>query len=236
MNYQAVLFDLDGTLLPMDQDTFTGEYFKQLAAKLAPYGYEAETLYRNLWAGVAAMVLNDGSRLNEVAFWEKFTELYGQQVLDDLPVFDEFYRLDFDNVKVSCGYHPAAKEIIEGLKAAGKTIILATNPLFPPAATEHRIRWAGLDPKDFLFYTTYDNSKHCKPNPAYYTDILEQAGLKPEDCLMVGNDVYEDMVAAGSLEIRGFLLTDCLINKKDFDISIYPQGSFDELKKFLGLE
>ena len=118
----------------------------------------------------------------------------------------------------------------------GKTVILATNPLFPSTATEHRIRWAGLDPKDFLLYTTYDNSRHCKPNPAYYTDILEQAGLKPEDCLMVGNDVAEDMVAAGSLGIRGFLLTDCLINKKNLDISGYPQGSFDELKEFLGLK
>ena len=35
MNYQMVLFDLDGTLLPMDQDEFTKGYFKLLAAKLA---------------------------------------------------------------------------------------------------------------------------------------------------------------------------------------------------------
>ncbi|MGN0509940.1 MAG: hypothetical protein ACI4GE_00095 [Lachnospiraceae bacterium] len=40
MKLTTVLFDLDGTLLPMDNDAFTKGYFKILAAKLAPHGYE----------------------------------------------------------------------------------------------------------------------------------------------------------------------------------------------------
>lgn len=31
----TILFDLDGTLLPMDQDAFTEYYFKLLAGKMA---------------------------------------------------------------------------------------------------------------------------------------------------------------------------------------------------------
>ncbi len=42
MNITTILFDLDGTLLPMDQEAFTTGYFKFLAKKLAPYGYEPE--------------------------------------------------------------------------------------------------------------------------------------------------------------------------------------------------
>ena len=38
MSITTVLFDLDGTLLPMDQDAFTKGYFKLLAKKLLPYG------------------------------------------------------------------------------------------------------------------------------------------------------------------------------------------------------
>lgn len=53
---KAILFDLDGTLLPMDQDEFTKGYFRLLAAKLAPYGYEPKTLIDTIWAGTAAMV------------------------------------------------------------------------------------------------------------------------------------------------------------------------------------
>ena len=44
MGIKVVLFDLDGTLLPMDQDVFVKTYFKGIAAKLAPYGYEPKAL------------------------------------------------------------------------------------------------------------------------------------------------------------------------------------------------
>lgn len=39
MRINTVLFDLDGTLLPMDQELFTQCYFKLLAQTLAPRGY-----------------------------------------------------------------------------------------------------------------------------------------------------------------------------------------------------
>ena len=57
---KAVLFDLDGTLLPMDQDVFTKGYFKFLIKKAAPYGYEPEKLISSIWQGTAAMVKNTG--------------------------------------------------------------------------------------------------------------------------------------------------------------------------------
>ena len=50
---------------------------------------------------------------------------------------------------------------------------------------------------------------------------------------MVGNDVGEDMIAA-DLGMKVFLVKDCLINKSDDDISKYPNGSFDELREYVG--
>ena len=70
-----VLFDLDGTLLPMDQDAFVEGYIKLLAARMARRGMDPERLVRALWAGTGAMVRNDGSRLNEERFWETFEPL-----------------------------------------------------------------------------------------------------------------------------------------------------------------
>ena len=86
----------------------------------------------------------------------------------------------------------------------------------------------GLDPKDFLLYTTYENSCHCKPNPAYYEDVLAAIGADPRECLMVGNDVQEDMIAR-ELGMEVFLLTDCLLDRKGTDLSQYPHGGFPEL-------
>ena len=109
---------------------------------------------------------------------------------------------------------------------------LATNPLFPAVATESRIRWTGLEPDEFEFYTTYENIGWCKPNLDYYREVLRRAGVTAEDCLMVGNDVGEDMVAA-ELGMDVFLITDCLINKTGEDISKYPNGSFEELREYI---
>lgn len=233
MKITTVLFDLDGTLLPMDQDEFVGYYFKRLATKLAPHGYKPSELIDSVWAGTAAMVKNDGSCRNDEAFWKKFSEIHGEKSLDDIPIFEEFYNNDFQSAKAVCGYNPLAAEIINLLKTNGYRVVLATNPIFPAIATASRIRWAGLEPEDFELYTTYENSCHSKPNPAYYSDILDKIGCKPEECLMVGNDVTEDMVAK-TLGINVFLLTDCLINKEDKDISEYPNGGFKELKDYFG--
>ena len=227
------LFDLDGTLLPMDQDVFIKAYMGGLAAKMAPYGYEPKQLVKSIWAGTGAMVRNDGSRSNKAVFWETFSAIYGRDVRADESIFREFYETEFQNVRHSCGFEPKARTVIDTLKAKGIRIALATNPLFPDIATLSRARWAGLDPLDFEIITTYENSRHCKPNPDYYRDILETLKVKPQECVMVGNDVTEDMVAE-ELGMRVFLLTDCLINKQNVDISRYPNGGFDALLDFIG--
>lgn len=232
MEITTVLFDLDGTLLPMDLDTFVKAYFSLLAKKLAPLGYETQELVQTIWAGTAAMVKNNGEKTNEEAFWEVFCAHYGQQARKDEPVFAQYYHTDFAKAQSVCGFHPKAAEVVKKVKEKGKRVALATNPIFPAIATESRIRWAGLQPEDFELYTTYENSNYCKPNLNYYRQVLEKLGVQAEACLMVGNDVTEDMVAR-ELGMQVFLLTDCLINKNNADISCYPHGGFEALLAYI---
>ena len=232
MSATTVLFDLDGTLLPMDQELFMKAYFGGLSKRLAPYGYEPKSLIDAIWTGTRAMVKNDGKENNETVFWKAFADIFGERVYGDLSKFEDYYVHDFDGVAKSCGFAPEAREIVDHLKVRGMRVVLATNPLFPSIATEKRIAWAGLDPKDFEFFTTYENSCHCKPNLDYYRDILRTIGVSAEECLMVGNDVDEDMVAQ-ELGMKVFLLTDCLINKSGTDVNRYPHGGFSELKNYL---
>ena len=232
MGITTVLFDLDGTLLPMDQDTFVKDYFGRIAAKLAPQGYDPKKLMDTIWRGTTAMIKNDGCKTNEEAFWEYAVSVYGNKIVEDKRFFDEFYEFGFDKVKAVCGYHPAAAEIVHDLKSRGFRVVLATNPIFPARATQWRIQWTGMQPEDFELYTAYENSRYCKPNPRYYQDVLARLNVSAEECLMVGNDADEDMIAA-QLGMSVFLLTDCLINKNDADISQYPHGGFEELRSFL---
>ena len=233
MSVKMVFFDLDGTLLPMDMDEFTMGYFQMLAAKAAPRGYEPKSLVKGIWHGVSAMVQNDGNCTNEEAFWEDFAKIYGEQALKDKPLFNEFYANEFQNARMFCGFNPEAAETVRWIKKQGLRIALATNPLFPSVATQSRIRWTGLEPDEFEFYTTYENIGWCKPNLDYYREVLSRAGVDAQECLMVGNDVGEDMIAA-DLGMKVFLVKDCLINKSDEDISKYPNGSFAELREYVG--
>jgi FMN phosphatase YigB (HAD superfamily) len=228
----TILFDLDGTLLPMDLDVLLKAYLGGLAAKAAPLGYEPEAFTKNVWAATKAMICNDGSETNEAVFWRVFSRLSQRNALQDKAVFDSYYLREYENLRQVCGFDPRASEVIRMLKEHGLRLVLATQPLFPATAAQSRVRWAGLEPSDFALITSYENSRHSKPNPDYYRDILAELNLKPEECVMVGNDVTEDMVAQ-TLGLQVFLLTDCLINKSGADISAYPHGSFPELMEYL---
>lgn len=229
---KAVLFDLDGTLLPMDQEVFVKDYLGRMAAFLAPYGYDPEKLIKAVWKGTGAMVKNDGKARNEDVFWAVFEGVMERECRQDSALFDEFYRDEFQKSRNSCGFQPAAAPAVREIREMGYQVILATNPLFPAVATQSRIRWAGLEPEDFERITTYENARFCKPNPDYYREILGKLNLDPGDCLMVGNDVDEDMVVE-TLGMKAFLLTDCLINRNQADISRYPKGSFPELLQYI---
>ena len=87
MSVTTVLFDLDGTLLPMEQEVFLKAYLGGLCKKLAPLGYDPKAVVDGIWAGTGAMVKNDGSRLNEEAFWKEFCRIFGEKARQDLPVF-----------------------------------------------------------------------------------------------------------------------------------------------------
>lgn len=228
---KTVLFDLDGTLLPMDNEEFTKYYFGLLCKKLAPLGYKSDELIAAVWAGTKAMVLNDGSITNEEAFWIKFKSIYGEESMKDLPIFEDFYKNEFDGAKAVCGFNQGLVDFVHYLKDKGVKVGLATNPIFPYIATEKRIGWAGLKPEDFEVVTTYENIGFCKPNLEYYKEVLARMGAKAEETLMVGNDVDEDMVAA-KLGMKVFLLDANVLNKSGKDISDLPKGDCVKLKEY----
>lgn len=232
MSVTTILFDLDGTLLPMDLNEFLKAYMQRLSQWVAPYGYDSETLQKTVWQCTGAMYANDGSRTNEAAFWEQMQKAYSPKVMEHYPVYDSFYDEEFDRLQSVCGFQKGVAPMIRQLQEKGYRLILATNPLFPQKATYRRICWTGLEPSDFSLITTCENSSFSKPNPEYYRQVLDQAGVTARECIMIGNDVQEDMVA-GQLGMELFLLTDCLINRDGTDISQYPHGDFTALQERL---
>ena len=237
MHYQGILFDLDGTLLPMDNTAFIKGYLKLLCKAVAHLGYTPDTMVPTMWAGVAAMVKNDGTRTNYDIFWEYFSNAFGNQVYDHVPTFDAFYvdPNGFHQAKAITAPTPLAKEAVTLAHEKAARVVLATNPFFPRVAVESRLSWADLTFEDFDLVTTYENSRSCKPNPAYYREICQKLSLDPTKCLMIGNNAEEDVWAAQQAGLSAFLLTDCLIDEKNLlqNGLECPKGSFADLIAFL---
>ena len=232
MAIKAVLFDLDGTLLPMDLEQFIKGYFGLLTKGMASRGFDAKKFSAALINGVNAMLDNNGKKTNEDIFWQTFESVYGEEARSREPLFNEFYNGEFQTLSSFCGVIEEAAECVRAVKNMGYRVVLATNPVFPPIATESRIRWAGLLPSDFEFYTNYTNSSYSKPNPKYYTEIAKKLDLSPSECLMVGNDVDDDMIAE-KVGMKVYLLPEHLININNKSISEYNYGTLENLLVFL---
>ncbi len=229
--YETILFDLDGTLLSMDQDSFLKLYFSTLAEKMNSLGYPPEKLIPTTQRCVERVLQNESASTNEETFTAVFAEAFPEKTAVHEENFLSYYREDFLKTRAVCAPCEDAA-IIRDLRQSGKRIILATSPLFPRIATEERIRWAGLRPEDFDYITTYENCTTAKPNPRYYREICEKCGVDPTKALMVGNDARED-TAAGQIGMDVFLLTPYLVNRHNDSIAPYPHGTFADLRKFL---
>lgn len=234
MKYKAILFDMDGTLLPMDTEKFVGAYFSELTKVMLPFGFDKEELKKKLFVGVEAMIKNDGHQTNMEAFWEVLgdghPEMDMEQIVDTT---NAFYTTDFHKVKaLATKDNPLAVKAVELAHEKAEQVILSTNPLFPMVAQKSRLSWIGLTPENFDLVTAYEDNSYCKPNPQYFVAICEQMGLKPKECLMIGNDELEDMHTASSLGMDCFLVTDWAILREGYTWT-GRKGTFEELLEFL---
>ncbi len=236
----TVLFDLDGTLLPMNMDDFMDTYFKALESRFETLGFDPEKIKKCLWTGTKAMVANEGYITNEECFWNVFEKYFsndGKKLERRKRIkiereMTKFYKSDFQVARFNTRPDSLANECVDLLKSKGYQIVVATNPLYPQVATYERLSWAGFEPDEFLHVTTYENSCFSKPNLNYYRHLLKTLDKDAEDCLMVGNDVDEDMCAL-EIGMDVFLLNECLINSKKKDISQYKKGNWKVFREYI---
>jgi FMN phosphatase YigB (HAD superfamily) len=202
----AVLFDLDDTLLENDIHRFLPAYLRSLGEFMAPR-IDPARFQDALMAGTRAMLENaDPERTLQQAFEGVFFPAIGMEKESLAPEFERYYAERF----------PALKELTKPVEDALRAVELAfglrwkvavaTNPLFPLAAIEQRLAWAGLDREecDFDLIPSYESMHFAKPRPEFTAEVLGRITAQPHEAVFVGNDAAEDLDPARALGLATY--------------------------------
>ena len=231
--YKLIMSDLDNTLLPIyTQERFVEIWFRDIAKVFSSFGLDPRRAIDGVNQGVRAMIFNESGRKNIEVFYDKVKEVSGYEEEQIGPAMLTYYTTTFENVYDITLPNPYAVRIAELMRQKARYAVVATMPVFTIEAVVNRMSWVGLKPSMFDFITTADTSSYSKPNPLYFQVILDRFGARPEETLMIGNDVREDMQPCKSLGVDTFLVTNHMITH-DLPYDEYRQGTYEELVAFL---
>lgn len=231
--FEAILFDLDGTLLDIDMNYFIPQYLKKMIMMAKEFGIkDPELMAKQILASTNVMIndLNPHTT-NEEVFMQDFLAKFNHLSRDRAEEFFHlFYTKGFPELREHAQAFPGIPEMMEGVFNKGYKVVIATNSVFPRIALEERLAWAGVGDFDYKLITSFEIMHFCKPQPAYYEEIANLVGVNPANCLMVGNDIGEDL-PAGQIGMKTFLVEDRLIDK-GIDLKPTWRGNLETLFNF----
>jgi len=229
MVIKSLLFDLDDTLLSSKPETFLPAYFKVLTEKLQDL-VPPDKLVQQILASTRLMVYPPHpDRTNKEVFEADFFPKIGipREIL--LPIFEDFYAHDFGKLRSVTKPKPEAREVIVEAFRCCQKVVIATQPVFPITAIRQRLEWAGIGDFPYTLITSYENMHACKPSKDYFLEIASFLGLQPQECLMIGNDLQQDILPAG----QAGLATCWITESQGVSAECNLQGTLSDLRRWL---
>jgi FMN phosphatase YigB (HAD superfamily) len=212
---QAILFDMDGTLIDDTMDTFLPPYFAAMTRKLA-HLIPPDQLIAQLTASTRAMVANaDPTRTLEQVFAADFFPKLGIPRETIMPLLDDFYAREYPQLRHVVKPMPEARAVVAAAIRRGYRVVIATMPVFPGTALRQRLEWGGIADFPYALVTDYETMHASKPHSAYYREIAAMLGCAPQDCVMVGNEAQNDIVPAKRAGMKTFFVANDTIAPPD---------------------
>ena len=229
---QAVLFDLDGTLLRVQMAEFIPRYIAGLATQCREF-VSPKQFEKAMLSAIRSLIrfTGNGELTNEQRLFILLQQQLGVAEVDLRQGFDAYRDSGMSELQPLVHSIPLAKQVLA--ECSGQVpLVLATNPVFPEFMIRARLEWADLDGLHFEHLTSYENSCFCKPQSGYFEAIAERLGVAAEHCLMVGNDTQHDLSAA-AVGMQTFLVDTWLIDRQGVDWPCEHRGNHVHLRQFL---
>lgn len=140
-----------------------------------------------------------------------------------------FRRESTTHIRVYSG----AVELLRSLRATGAKVILLSNA--QRTFTEAEMKALGL-------WTEFDDifisSDYCcrKPDPHFYEAPLRKYNLKPEECLMIGNDPVNDILGAKKAGMDALYIHSALSPESDNPIMLAKDNGADYMLDSMNLK
>lgn len=199
MKYRDLIFDLYGTLVDIHTEE-SAEVWEKTAIFFGFYG--AKYTGKELKAAFL-----DAMKARQVAAgqsYECFPDIPFEQVMAQLfrekGVETEAEKLGFQAAQLfriaSMEYirlYPHVLEALESLRKRGHRLWLLSNA--QRAFTAYELRHLGLDDQFDAIYISSDYGCR-KPDSRFLGALLQEQGLNPASCIMIGNDRDTDIAGA----------------------------------------
>jgi FMN phosphatase YigB (HAD superfamily) len=229
----TLLLDLDDTLLETNMDAFIPAYFQALSAAMAKE-VSPQVMIPALTSGMKAMMANlDPARTLREVFDSVFFPKLGLDRSAIQPTIDRFYDDVFPSLGSLTKPIPEAVRLVDWAFAQGHRVVIATNPLFPLKAIQHRLRWAGLSPEKYPFdlVTSYETLHFTKETVAYYPEMLAQIGWPDAPAVMVGDDIEREVRPTQAAGFPVFWVRKT--SEVSADAGEVPQGTLESFRGWL---
>ncbi len=188
---QAILFDLNGTLLNVDTTDFMRNYLGILAPRFA-HLISPDKFSKQL---IKSLEISESDpkpgQTNMQTFYDDFSKATGHSFLTMRPIFEEFYESDFPALRCLVQAIPQGAKVVEYAIQQGFLTAVASNPVLPLSAMQENVRWTGLTPEHFKIIPALDNFHFFKSQLGFFKEVAESVGVQPESCLLVSGQTQD---------------------------------------------
>lgn len=203
---KAVLLDMDNTLLVNPDMAFAKAFLEQFDQHMYDR-LQVENVSQAFRQVIRHMSQSrDGDETNTALTIRTLHEATSHPHEHIEKALHVFYAEKYPALQKYISPVVGASELIQKLVNRGYKVVIATNPLYPETAIKQRMTWAQLPMDDDLYalVTSADNMHFSKPNPAYYAEMLGRIGVEPNETLMVGDSLRNDITPAKNIGIHTY--------------------------------